>query len=172
MVHSVSSDQEYYKIIQDNKIVIVDFTAVWCGPCKMISPVFEQLAGNTSGVKFIKVDVDQVQSVAAKEGISSMPTFVAYINGQEADRFSGADRNRLQTLVNGAVEQNKKYQDAVKSKLESLKVTETEEQLMQKSIKELKEMFAARGWSTEKCFEKKDLVTRLLTDKLEFTNKF
>ncbi|KAJ3315013.1 hypothetical protein HDV04_004813 [Boothiomyces sp. JEL0838] len=172
MVHSVTSHEEYYKILKDNKVVVVDFTAVWCGPCKMISPVFEQLANSTPGVKFIKLDVDQVQSVAAQEGITSMPTFISYINGQRVDQFSGADRNRLQHLVSNAVEQNKKYQDAIKSKLESLKVTETEEQLMQKSVKELKEMFAARGWSTYKCFEKRDLVTRLLSEKIELTNKF
>ncbi|KAJ3323378.1 hypothetical protein HDV06_001898 [Boothiomyces sp. JEL0866] len=172
MVHSVASHEEYYNILKENKVVIVDFTAVWCGPCKMISPVFEQIANSTEGAKFIKVDVDQVQSVAAQEGITSMPTFISYINGQRVDQFSGADRNRLQILVNSAIEQNKKYQDAIQSKIESLKVTETEDQLMQKSIKELKEMFVARGWSTDKCFEKRDLVTRLLTEKIEFNTKF
>ena len=85
---------------QSHKGLVVDFTATWCGPCKMISPVFEQLAGQHAGkVIFAKVDVDEAQDVAQACGVTSMPTFQLHKGGKLVSSFSGADPQRLQALV-------------------------------------------------------------------------
>ncbi|MBW0487825.1 hypothetical protein O181_027540 [Austropuccinia psidii MF-1] len=88
--------------VQDKEIIaIVDFTASWCGPCKVISPTFEELASQNTvdKVKFYKVDVDQVPDAASKAGISAMPTFLVYKNGQVIDTLRGAAKEPLKTLV-------------------------------------------------------------------------
>jgi len=75
------------------------FTAAWCGPCKMISPVFKQLSDDNSSVAFVKVDVDDAADVAAENNIRSMPTFVSFVDGKEVSRFSGASSELLEQAV-------------------------------------------------------------------------
>lgn len=71
-------------------IVVVDFYADWCGPCKMLAPVFQELAGEMgASAKFIKIDVDKTQDVAAKFEVASIPTMVILKDGKEADRIVG-----------------------------------------------------------------------------------
>ena len=77
------------------KYVIVDFYATWCGPCKMIAPFVEQKATENRHVKTVKVDVDQCKDVSSKYRVSSMPTFMLFINGVEQLRFSGANRDKI-----------------------------------------------------------------------------
>ena len=95
----VNSLQQYKDLLKENSRVIVDFTATWCGPCKTISPVFEELAKKTPNVRFLKVDVDECSDVAQDENIQSMPTFLAYHNGVKFDNFSGANPAKLSDLV-------------------------------------------------------------------------
>jgi thioredoxin 1 len=71
------------------KPVVVDFWAVWCGPCQMLAPVIEKLAENHEEVQVAKVDVDQVPDVAAQFGISAIPTVIYFKEGKEAARFVG-----------------------------------------------------------------------------------
>jgi thioredoxin 2 len=71
--------------------VVVDYWAAWCGPCRMISPVLEQLAGQHAGhLKVVKVDVDANPQLAAQAGAQSIPLLVVMRDGQEADRIVGA----------------------------------------------------------------------------------
>ena len=70
----------------------MDFTASWCGPCKMIGPYFEELAGKFPGVVFVKVDVDDLDDVAAECGISAMPTFQLYSNGVKVEELTARTR--------------------------------------------------------------------------------
>lgn len=77
-------------------ISIVDFYADWCGPCKRIAPVIEQLAKDTQGkVNVVKVDVDSSQQTAAKFQVMSIPTLIIFVNGKEVERIVG-----LTTLEN------------------------------------------------------------------------
>uniref|UniRef100_A0A8C6UEM5 Thioredoxin n=1 Tax=Neogobius melanostomus TaxID=47308 RepID=A0A8C6UEM5_9GOBI len=84
-----------------SKLVVVDFTASWCGPCKMIAPVFEVRSPpyENKDVVFLKVDVDEASDVSEKCGISSMPTFQFYKNGEKLEQFSGASEEKLRATV-------------------------------------------------------------------------
>lgn len=71
--------------------VVVDFWAAWCGPCKMMAPVFERLAGElASRARFAKVDTDAEQGLAQRYGIRGIPTLILFRQGAEADRLTGA----------------------------------------------------------------------------------
>ncbi|KAF0684744.1 Aste57867_23259 [Aphanomyces stellatus] len=102
-VKELTSHEEYEKLIAnpDAKSVVY-FTAQWCGPCKMISPIYAQLSNAHKDVNFVKVDVDDLDTTAHAAGVRSMPTFQFYVNGkiQPTLGFSGADPNLLQVTVN------------------------------------------------------------------------
>uniref|UniRef100_A0A8C6WUN3 Thioredoxin n=1 Tax=Neogobius melanostomus TaxID=47308 RepID=A0A8C6WUN3_9GOBI len=97
-VTSLSDFEEELKAA-GSKLVVVDFTASWCGPCKMIAPVFEKMADENKDVVFLKVDVDEASDVSEKCGISSMPTFQFYKNGEKLEQFSGASEEKLRATV-------------------------------------------------------------------------
>ncbi|XP_052774702.1 thioredoxin-like [Mya arenaria] len=81
------------------KLMVVDFTASWCGPCKMIAPVFEGLSQEHADVDFYKVDVDANADTSESQGISCMPTFKLYKNGEVVDTLEGADKDKLKALI-------------------------------------------------------------------------
>lgn len=70
-------------------VVLVDFFATWCGPCKMLGPVLEGLSKEMTEAKFYKVDVDQESELAAKYGIMSIPTLLLFKDGQVVNRVAG-----------------------------------------------------------------------------------
>lgn len=82
-----------------DKTIVVDFTATWCGPCRMIGPVFEELSTQFESIIFLKVDVDEVEQVAAACGISAMPTFQVWQGGKKVDELVGAAKTQLEALV-------------------------------------------------------------------------
>ncbi|XP_066537319.1 thioredoxin b [Hoplias malabaricus] len=85
-----------------DKLVVVDFTATWCGPCRMIGPKFKELSEKpeNANVVFLKVDVDDASDVAAHCEIKCMPTFHFYKNGKKIDEFSGANVDLLTEKIN------------------------------------------------------------------------
>ncbi|PWN21773.1 thioredoxin H-type-like protein, partial [Microstroma glucosiphilum] len=82
-----------------SKLVVVDFTASWCGPCKMIKPYFDELARKHTGSVFLKVDVDANRATAQAYSVSAMPTFLFLKNSSVIDTLRGADKNRLSSKV-------------------------------------------------------------------------
>jgi len=103
MPEIIPTKKEFDEIINDkeNNVVVVDFFAEWCGPCKMIAPFYEQLAKDHPKIKFIKVNVDDNEEVAVEYGIQAMPTFIIIQGGKEikADRIQGASKAGLEQLV-------------------------------------------------------------------------
>lgn len=69
---------------------LVDFWAAWCGPCRMLAPVIEEISEAAKGVKFGKVDINAQQELAARFGVMSIPTLVLFKDGEEVDRLIGA----------------------------------------------------------------------------------
>ncbi len=85
------TDANFNEVINSDKPVLVDFWAEWCGPCKMIGPVVEELAGEYDGKAVVgKIDVDSNPEVSAKFGIRSIPTLLVFKNGEIVDKQVGA----------------------------------------------------------------------------------
>ena len=76
--------------VEDNKgVVVVDFFATWCGPCKMLAPVFESVSEEINNAKFVKVDIDESLELAQKFGISTVPTMMIFKDGKVVDKLVG-----------------------------------------------------------------------------------
>lgn len=83
-----------------NKLVVIDFFATWCGPCKMIAPEIEKMSvAMKDVVVFLKVDVDETDDIAAQYEITAMPTFVFIKNKVTIEKFSGASKGKLEEFI-------------------------------------------------------------------------
>ena len=88
------------EVVQSDKPVLVDFYADWCGPCKMMGPVVEEISDELSDVKVCKINIDEEMAVAQKYGVMSIPTFIAFKNGEIAGKQVGAvPKSKLQDLI-------------------------------------------------------------------------
>lgn len=84
------SDSEFSKEVEQSKgLTVVDFWAPWCGPCKMMAPVFEKLATKYPVIKFCKVNTDQYSEKAGEYGVSGIPCIIIFKDGKEVDRLVG-----------------------------------------------------------------------------------
>jgi thioredoxin len=92
------------EVLASNEPVLVDFWAPWCGPCRMIAPIIEQLAAeNTTGVKIGKLNTDNAQRTAIKYDVTSIPTLMIFKAGEVVDRLVGVQpKSRLQDAINAA----------------------------------------------------------------------
>lgn len=94
-VTEIKSEYEFNELLQSGELIVVDFFATWCPPCKILSPRIEELANDFKGkVTFIKVDVDKFQSLAKKYGISSIPDVRIYKDKKEVKRLVGLKEKR------------------------------------------------------------------------------
>eukprot|EP01147_Barroeca_monosierra_P000851 gene851-4123_t len=98
MVQYLETLESFDEAIASDSYVIIDFTASWCGPCRMIGPVFEKLAESHPNVKCFKVDVDNNSDAAAKAQIRAMPTFKVYKNGEVVKELTGASQDALEKI--------------------------------------------------------------------------
>jgi thioredoxin 1 len=78
------------EVIENGQPVLVDFWAPWCGPCRMVAPVLEELASERDDVRVVKLNVDENQQTAAQYQVLSIPTLILFKNGQEAKKVIGA----------------------------------------------------------------------------------
>uniref|UniRef100_A0A7C9CHY0 Thioredoxin domain-containing protein n=2 Tax=Opuntia streptacantha TaxID=393608 RepID=A0A7C9CHY0_OPUST len=81
------------------RLAVLYFTATWCGPCRVISPVYVSLAEKYPNAVFLKIDIDEARDVASQRNISSVPTFFFIKDGKEIDKVVGADRSSLERMI-------------------------------------------------------------------------
>lgn len=81
--------EDYAQLVDKKGLVLVDYFATWCGPCKMLMPVLEELSTEKTDTAFVKIDIDEFRKQAIDTGIRAVPTLVLYKDGVEVSRASG-----------------------------------------------------------------------------------
>lgn len=89
MVQHITVSNFDEEVIKSEGVVLVDFWATWCGPCKMIAPILEDLAAEVTNAKIAKVDVDENQALASKYQVSSIPTLIIFKDGTPVETLVG-----------------------------------------------------------------------------------
>lgn len=88
------------EVLESEKPVLVDFFATWCGPCKMMAPIIEQLADDRDDIKIGKLDIDESMNIAQQYRVMSVPTFLIFKNGEVVERLVGAvPKNELEAII-------------------------------------------------------------------------
>lgn len=89
------------EVMDSNKTVLIDFWASWCGPCRMMSPIIDEIADEVSDVKVCKVNVDEASDLASMFGIESIPTLIVIKNGQAVNKSVGLiSKDNVLKLIN------------------------------------------------------------------------
>ncbi len=109
-MQQISQNEFAAEVEQFNGVVLADFYADWCGPCRMLSPMLDQLSreNTDSGIKFVKINVDQNQELAGKFGVMSIPTVVFFKNGKSLGEQVGVAGSEF---YKKALEKVKNHQD-------------------------------------------------------------
>ena len=84
------TSQDFDQKKSENELLLVDFWAEWCGPCKSMHPIFSRMAKKYKSVRFARVNVDNAQDIARRYGVQSIPTFIMFKSGQIIDKMMGA----------------------------------------------------------------------------------
>ena len=100
VVKEIESVEQYDSIMSSQGVVVIDYHAVWCGPCKKIAPIYERTASEYPDVRFCKINVDTqgLGVIVNNNRVSSLPTFIIYKNGKEVERVVGAN---ITQIING-----------------------------------------------------------------------
>lgn len=93
------SDNDFNDIITSNKLVVVDFFATWCGPCRALSPYIDELATNHHNILFAKANIDETSAMANELDVKSLPCVIIFENGKEINRVVGFNKPKLQAII-------------------------------------------------------------------------
>merc|ERR1711881_677052 len=118
--YKVKDEADFNKILEDNELVVCDFTASWCGPCQMIGPKFKEMAkeqvktstnmmGTTELVKFVKVEQTENKELVTKQGVTAYPTFHLYKNGTKKSEVKGVDEEGLKFAIKQLIDEDYKH---------------------------------------------------------------
>ena len=100
-------DTDFMKeVLNEEKLVLVDFSAIWCGPCKMVAPILEEIAYENDNVKIVKMDVDVSPFIWRKYRINSIPNIKFFKNGRVVDEIIGfVPKRQIEEVINRNLEQ-------------------------------------------------------------------
>lgn len=97
----IENAKQYQELLDNNHYVIVDFFATWCGPCRMISPILEEIEDENQNIIVAKIDVDKVTELASKYAIASIPTIFFVKNGEVVHEQIGfISKSRIEQIIN------------------------------------------------------------------------
>ena len=98
----IREDEFEKEVLKSEKIVLVDFYANWCGPCKMLRPVLDSVAGSHTDIKVVSINVDEAENLAMSYGISSIPCVIKFKDGNELERSIGfKSKEEIEKLIEG-----------------------------------------------------------------------
>lgn len=98
--HSTAKWNAHFEAFKEtNKLMVIDFTAKWCGPCKVMDPVMKDFAAKYTDVEFIKLDVDELLGVSQTFQVHSLPTFLLIKKGKVVDKVVGVRKEQLQRMI-------------------------------------------------------------------------
>ena len=96
----VSSANFESEVLKSDKTVLIDFYADWCGPCKMLSPIVEDVAKSNTDIKVVKINLDENEDLAIKFGVTAIPTLVVIKNGEEINRTVGlVSKSEIEAMI-------------------------------------------------------------------------
>ena len=99
-VEKISSKEFSVEVLQSREPVLIDFYTDWCGPCKMLSPIIDEVAQENDDIKVVKVNVDESSDIALEYKVMSIPTLVVIKNGQEVARSIGViDKSEIKNML-------------------------------------------------------------------------
>lgn len=106
MIPNIYDTNFMNEVLNEKKLVLVDFSAIWCGPCKMVAPILEEIAYENDNVKIVKMDVDVSPFISRKYMISSIPNIKFFKNGRVVDEIVGfVPKRQIEEVINRNLEQ-------------------------------------------------------------------